>query len=467
MRKIVLIGLMCLLQNCVFAQTVSQKLQAAFAHFEGDSQLKNAISSIFVTDAATGKTVFQKNFRVGLAPASTQKIVTAITALEMLGPDYRYSTRVQYDGSIVNGRLLGNIRIQGSGDPSLGSSRFDQTPDTIVLKKWVNAIKKAGIQKIDGNLVIDDTAFETQQFPDGWIWQDIGNYYGAGHYALNWQENQYEISLQSTGKMGSVVSIRSTDSMMAPHLLSEVKAASPGSGDNAYIYIPAGDDVGRIRGTIPVNQPGFKISGAHLYPPLKLSRAIREQLRISNIDFRGNVVFMSMNPSVKYDLPVVSISVHQSPSLDSIIYWLLQKSINLYGEAILKTLALTQKGFGANAAGVTTIQQFWKKKGLDERELNISDGSGLSPQNRITTHAQVEILAFAKKQGWFGSFYRSLPEYNGMKMKSGTIKDVKGFCGYHKSKGGKEYIFSFLVNNYSGSSSTLVGKMYKVLDVLK
>ena len=116
---------------------------------------------------------------------------------------------------------------------------------------------------------------------------------------------------------------------------------------------------------------------------------------------------------------------------------------------------------------VTIDKDFWKQKGIDENELNISDGSGLSPQNRITTHAQVEILKYAKSKAWFLSFYNSLPEYNGMKIKSGTIKDVKGYCGYHKAKDGKEYIFSFLVNNYNGPSSSLVNKMYKVLDVLK
>ena len=52
-------------------------------------------------------------------------------------------------------------------------------------------------------------------------------------------------------------------------------------------------------------------------------------------------------------------------------------------------------------------------------------------------------------------------------MKSGTISDVKAFCGYHKAKNGSEYIFSFLVNNYNGKASALVDKMYKVLDVLK
>ena len=109
----------------------------------------------------------------------------------------------------------------------------------------------------------------------------------------------------------------------------------------------------------------------------------------------------------------------------------------------------------------------YEKKGLDEDELNIVDGSGLSPLNRITTHAQVEILKYAKTKEWFSYFYDALPEYNNMKMKSGTIRDVKGFCGYHTSKSGNEYIFSFLVNNYNGSPSAVVDKMYKVLNNLK
>jgi D-alanyl-D-alanine carboxypeptidase/D-alanyl-D-alanine-endopeptidase (penicillin-binding protein 4) len=77
------------------------------------------------------------------------------------------------------------------------------------------------------------------------------------------------------------------------------------------------------------------------------------------------------------------------------------------------------------------------------------------------------VLQYAKRQSWFKGYFNSLPEYNGMKMKSGTIKDAKGFAGYHTSKAGTQYIFSFLVNNYNGSSKALVQKMYKVLNELK
>jgi D-alanyl-D-alanine carboxypeptidase/D-alanyl-D-alanine-endopeptidase (penicillin-binding protein 4) len=106
-----------------------------------------------------------------------------------------------------------------------------------------------------------------------------------------------------------------------------------------------------------------------------------------------------------------------SPSIDSIIYWFLKKSINLYGESLLKAIANEKKGFGSTDTGVTVIRDFWKEKGISENELNIYDGSGLSPSNRLTTHAQTEILKFAKSRDWFPSFYYALPEFNDMKMK--------------------------------------------------
>jgi D-alanyl-D-alanine carboxypeptidase/D-alanyl-D-alanine-endopeptidase (penicillin-binding protein 4) len=122
---------------------------------------------------------------------------------------------------------------------------------------------------------------------------------------------------------------------------------------------------------------------------------------------------------------------------------------------------------GDTDEGIRMTREHWKDKGILPTELNMADGSGLSPQNRVTTHAQVTILRYAQKQPWYQGYAFAFPEYNGMKMKSGTIGGVKGFCGYHTSAGGRSYIFSFLVNNYNGSAASLVRKMYRVLDELK
>jgi D-alanyl-D-alanine carboxypeptidase/D-alanyl-D-alanine-endopeptidase (penicillin-binding protein 4) len=238
-----------------------------------------------------------------------------------------------------------------------------------------------------------------------------------------------------------------------------VKSADKGTGDNSYVYYPLGKSGGVIRGTIPVNENAFVISAAfpntlNQFTSL-FSRTLSTKLKIRQVRYEGR-------------LPDTTILFsHLSPSLDSLVYWFLKKSINLYGEALIKTLAYKYKGVGGSDSGVAVIKEFWEKKGLDPEELNIKDGSGLSPQNRVTTHAQVEVLKYAKQQSWFTYFFEALPEYNKMKMKSGTISDAKSFCGYHTSGDGTQYIFSFIVNNYSGSSSALVQKMYKVLDVLK
>ena len=173
------------------AQTTSQKLQKAFATFEKDSQLKHAISSLYVIDAKTGQVVFDKNSQIGLAPASTQKIITSVTAFELLGKDYRYKTQLIFKNNSSGNRIESLLIIKGSGDPTLGSPRYSQSTDSSIIKKWVNSIKKKLDNRILTGIRVDNiTTGDISSVPDGWIWQDIGNYYGAGWSWINWKENQ-------------------------------------------------------------------------------------------------------------------------------------------------------------------------------------------------------------------------------------------------------------------------------------
>ena len=463
---------MCVIVSVGFTQSVSQKLQKAWQQFESDSQLKHAISSLYVIDAKTGQVVFDKNSQIGLAPASTQKIITAATAFELLGKDYQYKTEFGYMGTVSGRRLKERIYVSPVGDPTFGSWRYAKTNEEEVSNRIIKKLKELGIDTVDYFLTIEDQKFDVNIIPDGWIWQDIGNYYGAGAAALNWRENQYDVVLKSGSKIGDTVEIIN----LKPYfyndyeIISNLTSAGNGSGDNAYIYMPLGGNKSFINGTIPINQNRFSITGAMVNPSKEF------QMRISDLAKQNGLVTLydvNTMTNIPQEFPVITKSngkvfhTEFSPSLDSIIYWFLKKSINLYGEALIKTFAYEKDGFGSTVGGVKIVTDFWKQKGIDEDELNISDGSGLSPQNRVTTHAQVEILKYAKTKDWFPYFYDGLPYYNGMNMKSGTIRDVKGFCGYHKAKDGKEYIFSFLVNNYNGRTSGVVNKMYKVLDELK
>src|SRR6187399_686926 len=461
-KRLVFVFHFSLLTFNFFGQTINQKLQKAFTAFEKDSQLKHAISSIYVIDATTGQVVFDKNSQIGLAPASTQKIITSVTAFELLGKDYRYKTDFYLSEKVGSNSI---IYIEPSGDPTLGSWRWEQTKEANVLHRITDAIRKQG-RKISWPIIINADGWNTESIPDGWIWQDIGNYYGAGANVFNWRENQFDLILSSGSNVGDAVSIAGTiPTRLNMNFESSALAAPKQTGDNAYIYFqPTGNNYGIVRGTIPVNENKFIISGSMISPGSQFLSSLIDSIKgwyVKPESLEKVVLFK------KYEKNVLKIHSEISPSLDSIIYWFNKKSINLYGEALLKTFAYEKKGIGSTDSGVVVVQDFWKEKGLDKDEIGIVDGSGLSPLNRVTTHSQVEILKYAKTKDWFPYFQTALPEYNGMGMKSGTIRGVKGFCGYHKAKNGKEYIFSFLVNNYNGSASSLVNKMYKVLDILK
>ena len=429
MKKLFFLGFLFLSFRC-FGQTVAERLTKALQLFENDSQLRSSISSLYVIDAKSGKVVFEKNAAIGLAPASTQKIFTSAAAYELLGPAFRYETKFGYTGKIMGETLKGDLYIKPSGDPTLGSWRWKSTSDSVVLRQFTDALKKATVSGYNG-LIINNSGWTEEAVPDGWIWQDIGNYYGAGASGFNWRENQFDIVLKSGTHIGDPVTIvQQKPAYATTALLSMAASAAKGSGDNAYVYYPLLNSKGIIRGTIPVNENAFVISAACPDPVQEFTDWVK-----------NNLLAKEKISPVKWERPSPDTTIlftHYSPPLDSIIYWFLKKSINLYGEALAKTLAYQKTGTGSTDAGVAILKFFWKDKGIGPVELNIVDGSGLSPLNRVTTRAQVHVLQYAKLQPWFKGFYDALPEYNNMKMKSGTINGVKGFCGYQIAKDGNE-----------------------------
>jgi len=440
------------------AQDISSKLQTAFTQFEKDAQLQSAITSLYVIDAKTGQTVFEKNSDIGLAPASTQKVITAATAYALLGKDFRYQTKFAYT---TNGNTA-TLYLQPSGDPTFGSWRWEANNEEAVIKRLAAAATPLQGKTVN-KIVVQAKGWNNESIPDGWIWQDIGNYYGAGAAAFNWRENQFDLHLQSGNNIGDEVKVAGTKPQLyGVKFESQATAAAKGTGDNAYIYYPLQTNTMLVRGTIPAGENRFVISGAMPQPHWQFAHTLAQALKGKTDVLESTVPQYSFTNN-----SATVFHTEYSPVLDSIVYWFNKKSINLYGEALLKTVAYKQKGEGDTGEGVRALKAFWKEVGVHATSLNMVDGSGLSPLNRVTTKAQVAVLQYAQKQNWYSGFYNSLPEYNGMKLKSGTIRGVKGFAGYHTAKDGKQYIIAFLVNNYNGSASSLVQKMYKVLDVLK
>ncbi|HEY0666863.1 MAG TPA: D-alanyl-D-alanine carboxypeptidase/D-alanyl-D-alanine-endopeptidase [Sphingobacteriaceae bacterium] len=469
--KLRLTLLLCFLTFVCSAQSLKQKIESAYSRFENDPQLKYAISSLTVLHAVTGEVLFSKNGSVGLASASTLKTVTAATAYHMLGPDYTWQTTLGYTGTISkSGTLNGDVIITGGGDPTLGSWRYDKTKSHEIFNVFVDAIRKAGIRQIKGRIIADDRLFGTQTLPVGWIWQDIGNYYGAGPNALSWRENQFDMIFKPGDQAGSPTTLANIKPALSYlKIINEVKTGSPGSGDNVYAYSAPYSEIIYLRGTHGIDLKKT-ISGSIPDPAFEIAFSLRDTLNKIGIKVAIPATttrrlafdhpFEAINPA-----PLVTIT---SPPLDQVVHWFNRKSINLYGEHLIKTLAWKFGKEPTTPEGVKIMQNFWKEKlGIDPDEMNVSDGSGLSPQNRITTSAMASILQSIKKEPWFNTYYESLPIYNDMRMKSGSISDVLGYTGYEDSSSGIPVVFSFLINNYNGSSSAAKQKMFKVLDTLK
>lgn len=442
----------------VLAQNIAQKLDAATKNLMDSPGAVSSNLSFYVSDES-GNPVYDYHGNKGLSTASTQKIFTAAAALEVLGKNYTYKTTSAYSGTVSNGNLNGNLFISSNGDPTLGSWRYESYKPENFKRKLIESIKKSGIQKISGDVIIDDSYFDHQTVPGGWPWDDLGNYYGAGVWGINWRENQFDININGTEFKSFSYPLEGVK------WLNDLKAG--GSSDQSLIFTAPHSDVALINGTLPAKL--VMVSGATPNPPLQLGAEVKQWLKESGIDFTGKVITSSqleIEGKKPQAMPKSNIILtYESPTLDKIIYWFLRKSINLYGETLIKTLGKEKKGNPSFKSGVAYLKEFWKSKGINPGMINFADGSGLSPQNYVAAKAEVQALLYAKKQPWFDAYYDGFPtQDNGIKMKSGTMRDTKSYAGYHTSKDGKKYVFSIIINNYQGSGGA---ELQKILNVLK
>ena len=457
MKKILAITLLS--SQIFLAQNVAQKLDLATKNLLNSSAAYSANLSFYVSDSE-GNFVYEYQGNKGLSTASTQKIFTAATALEVLGKNYTYKTTSSYSGNISNGNLNGNLFISSNGDPTLGSWRYEGYKPENFKQKLISAIKNKGISKISGDLVIDDIYFDFQTVPGGWPWDDMGNYYGAGVWSVNWRENQFDMNMN-----GNDIKNHNID-MKDVKWINEVKTG--GSSDQSLIFTAPYSNVALINGTLP--NKSITVSGSIPNPPLQLGYEIKDWLKESGIDFQGSVLTNSMlkidGKSLQNAPKSTVFFTYESPTLDKLVYWFLRKSINLYGETFIKTMGKEKKNNGSFEAGIDFLKDFWKSKGINSSMINFADGSGLSPQNYVSARAEVQSLLYSQKQPWFTDFFEGFPtQGNGMKMKSGTIRGTKSFAGYHTSSSGKKYVFAIIINNYQGGNVS--DALYQILNHLK
>ena len=440
-------------------QTKSQELDIATRKLLNSGPAYSANLSFYVADD-TGNFIYEYNGNMGLSSASTQKIFTAAAALETLGKDFQYTTEIRHSGTVKNSSLDGDIFIHSTGDPTLGSWRYDSYKPENFKIKFLQALKEQGISRISGNLVIDDSYFDFQTIPGGWPWNDVGNYYGAGVWGVNWRENQFDLQLTK----GEIVKTN----IELPNVKWVNDVRTGGSSDQSLIFTAPQSNVAHINGILPAKS--ITVSGATPNPPLTLGYEISGWLDSAGIKLDGKVVTTSLQringEKIEKTPSNNLLFAYKSPPLEQIIYWFMRKSVNFYGETLIKTLGKEKRKEGSFEAGISYLKEFWKGKGINSAMINFADGSGLSPQNYVSARAEVQALLYSKKQPWFSQFYDGFPtQANGMKMKSGTMKDTKSFAGYHTDKNGKKYVFAIIINNYQGSN--ISDALYQVLNILK
>ena len=463
----------------LYAQTGGEStLLQEINKLTNDPVMKYGQFGASVRSVKTGQTAVNENATKNMSPASNLKLLTTAAALGILGENYNFQTLLEYDGELADSVLTGNLYITGSGDPSLGSDRYKGYPvmDELV-NLWVKKIREAGIKKINGSVMADASVYDLASVPDHWPWGDIGNYYGAGVYGLNINENLYRLYFKGTKEGDSAKLVKVNPQPGNVKFVNTVKTGPAGSGDQAYVYTAPRSGFVYMNGTIPANTDQFAVRGAIPDPPMLCASLLSDALSAKNIKVEKAPFVQTEKTATKTSRKVIHI--YYSPALKEIVKQTNVNSINLNAEVLLKTCGIKKFGDQKIDAGIKAVQEYWKQKGLDITGWFMYDGSGLSPNNGISASQMSKALQLAAKDSVFTSFYTSFPVVGqtgtvyrlckgtaadgNVRAKSGTLSKVICYSGYVKSKSGELYSFSLLTSNYNCSNSVIISKLEKIM----
>jgi D-alanyl-D-alanine carboxypeptidase/D-alanyl-D-alanine-endopeptidase (penicillin-binding protein 4) len=432
-----------------------------------DTSIAHAHIGVEVRDAATGATVYERNSERLFVPASNMKLFTGAAALEGLGPEYVFRTRVSAIGPIRDGVLEGNLVVHGTGDPTLSERFYDDPRD--VFRSWADSLRAHGIHTIEGEIVGVDSAFPGPGLGAGWSWDDLDSYYSAEYGALQFNEGAIRVDVFPGAQPGAPAMV----------VLDPVTQYIPIL--NRTHTLPAGGETS-ISITRDVTGPGFVVTGeiaadtaiqrdvAVRDPTLFFLTVLRETLRSAGIQVQGAAVdFESLEAgdlSVERALPLFT---HSSPPLEEVLPGMLKPSQNWIAETLLLTVGRELGEAGTARAGAEVADSMFTAWGLDTDELRMRDGSGLSRYNLISPDITADLLERMSRSehaalwlaslphgGVDGTLERRMPEpplYGNVQAKTGTLSGVRALSGYLTTASGDRVIFSTLVNNHARSAS--------------
>lgn len=434
----------------LFAQTWQSQLTQLLNH-----ELPSVEKGIVVMNAKTGKLLYERNANLAFTPASSLKVFTAAAAIDYLGPDYQFTTKLSYNPKKLHGGILrGNVYLEFTGDPSL------KIKD---LKKILSVLTKKGIKQINGNIILNNKRFRAPYYAPGWTQDSVPWGFSAPITTIILNQNRVYLKLLPSKTIGRRVKVKSGKYMKYMNLLHYIQTVSYKEGLHNCSLTITTNDRNRIRlgGCWPVGVPGWQAFSIK-HPTLFAMRVIRGILAEKNIRFKGQVLTGYKPKSIK------TIYTYRSKKLRELLYKVLKDSNNVYTESITKALGYRRSGRGTFLEGSNAIKAIdGYLTDIDFDKTRIVDGSGQSRYDLITPHQMVRLLhvIYLNKKlkkyilrtlpisGVDGTLkYRmtSLDMRGKVKAKTGSMTGVSSLSGYLTTNNHQTLIFTMIMNHIVG-----------------
>ena len=445
------------------------ELQARIQEVLAKPELSSAMVGIKVVSLDNGRVLFEENAAKLLRPASNMKLYTVAAALDRLSPDYRFSTSVYANtrpdaAGVVHGELI----IYGRGDPSI-AARFNNGDYFKGIDELATRIVAAGVKRVEGDLVGDESYFLGPKYGSGWNWEDLTWYYGAEITPLTANDNALDLFIKPGAAIGQPASITTGPPDPLLTIVNKVTTSAKGSKREFSIHRGLGENTITITGSIPLEDRGYTGGIGISHPGLLFVYMLRSSLAQKGVTITG-----ASRISVSSNAVQNEIATLQSPPFSVIAAQTLKPSQNLYTELILRTLGkvapppppITTSSLPqtSDELGLEAVKTFLKTVGLRPEALVLDDGSGLSRNDMITAEASVQLLTFMSKHRYATMFrdalpiggvdgtlrnrFKGTPAENNVRAKTGSLSSAASLGGYMTTAGGEKLAFSIMVNNY-------------------
>jgi D-alanyl-D-alanine carboxypeptidase/D-alanyl-D-alanine-endopeptidase (penicillin-binding protein 4) len=462
-------------------------LQSRIAEIVRQPALEPGIFAVKIVSLDSGDVIFEQNANKFVRPASNMKLYTVAAALDRLTPDYHFITSVYAKEKPDKGTVKGDLIIYGRGDPSI-AARFNSGDYFKGINDLADRVVAAGVKRVKGDLVGDESYFNGAPLGSGWEWEDLTWAYGAQVSALSVNDNGIDLTVKPGEKVGASVVITSGPPATFMTIANRATTSPRGSKSNLQIYRGLGANTLELSGSIPLGDNGWTGSVAIPDPALAFVSMLRDaltkrgvkvdgKLRTVNVRSGGSIVPDPIRTLMKlpaYLTPSqpMEIASLQSPPFNVIAAQTLKPSQNQYTELILRTLGKTQllneteapRTGDDESAGLAVVKSLLRQAGIGESEVALNDGSGLSRNDLISANTTVQLLTFMSKHKYFAQFrdalpiagvdgtlrtrMRGTPAEGNLRAKTGSLSSVASLSGYVTTAAGEHLVFSMMLNNY-------------------